>query len=129
WQAGPSRRRQNVADMFHERQHLMHCAMHALNNLFQESWADRPLMERLALELYDREATLRSESGMRRMLVNPFKSAVPLVGDYDISVVIEALKLRECRVSLHVIYNPRVRYSAFIAFFNLHVVSCGCPGR
>lgn len=37
--------------MYHERQHLMHCAMHALNNLFQEPWADRTLMERIALEL------------------------------------------------------------------------------
>lgn len=42
------------------------------------------------------------------MLTNPFKSVVPLIGDYDISVVIEALKLRECRVSLHVVFNPRV---------------------
>lgn len=42
------------------------------------------------------------------MLINPFKSVVPLVGDYDIGVVIEALKLRECRVSLHVVFNPRV---------------------
>lgn len=37
--------------MYHERQHLMQCAMHALNNLFQERWADRELMERLASEL------------------------------------------------------------------------------
>lgn len=51
---------------------------------------------------------MRSESGMRRLLINPFKSVVPLVGDYDISVVLEALKLRECRVSLHVVFNPRV---------------------
>lgn len=56
----------------------------------------------------DREAALRSESGMRRILINPFKSVIPLVGDYDISVVIEALKLRECRVSLHVVFNPKV---------------------
>lgn len=57
----------------------------------------------------NREAALRAESGMRRMLGNPFKSIVPLVGDYDISVVIEALKLRECRISLHVVFNPTVR--------------------
>lgn len=45
---------------------------------------------------------------MKRMLVNPFKSVVPLVGDYDINVVIEALKLRNCRIKLHVVFNPRV---------------------
>lgn len=50
---------------------------------------------------------------MRRMLINPFKSVVPLVGDYDINVVIEALKLRECRVSLHVVFNPRVCFFLF----------------
>lgn len=37
--------------MYHERQHLMHCALHALNNLFQEQWADRPMMESIALDL------------------------------------------------------------------------------
>lgn len=39
------------ADMFHEKQHLMHCAIHTLNNLFQEPWASAPLMEDLAGEL------------------------------------------------------------------------------
>lgn len=41
----------SIIAMYHERQRLMHCAMHALNNLFQDPWADRDLMERLALEL------------------------------------------------------------------------------
>ena len=39
------------AAMYHERQRLMHCAIHALNNLFQERWAGRETMDRLALEL------------------------------------------------------------------------------
>ncbi|CAN0370149.1 unnamed protein product [Ectocarpus sp. 6 AP-2014] len=93
--------------MYHERQRLMQCAMHALNNLFQEPWANRELMERLALELGNREETLRSESGLRRLLINPYKSVIPMVGDYDINVVLEALKLRECRVSLHVVFNAK----------------------
>lgn len=63
---------------------------------------------RIFLRRCNREAALRAESGMRRMLTNPFKSVIPLVGDYDINVVIEALKLRDCRVSLHVVFNPRV---------------------
>ncbi|CAM9345964.1 unnamed protein product [Ectocarpus sp. 12 AP-2014] len=93
--------------MYHERQRMMQCAMHALNNLFQEPWANRELMERLALELGNREAALRSESGLRRLLINPYKSVIPMVGDYDVNVVLEALKLRECRVSLHVVFNAK----------------------
>ncbi|CAM9377505.1 unnamed protein product [Laminaria digitata] len=93
--------------MYHERQRLMHCAIHTLNNLFQEQWAGREMMDRLALELCNREELLRSESGMRRMLTNPFKSVIPLIGDYDINVVLEALKLRQCRVSLHAVFNPK----------------------
>lgn len=56
----------------------------------------------------DREEILRAESGMRRMLTNPFKSTIPLIGDYDINVLLEALKLRRCRVSLHAVFNPKV---------------------
>lgn len=40
-----------VTGMFHEKQYLMHCAVHTLNNLFQESWATAPLMEDIAKEL------------------------------------------------------------------------------
>lgn len=39
------------AGMYHEKQHLMHCAVHTLNNLFQEPWATAALMEDLAGEL------------------------------------------------------------------------------
>lgn len=37
--------------MFHEKQHLMHCAVHTLNNLFQEAWATASLMDDIAKEL------------------------------------------------------------------------------
>lgn len=40
-----------AAEMFHEKQHLMHCAVHTLNNLFQEAWATASLMEDIAKEL------------------------------------------------------------------------------
>lgn len=38
-------------DMYHEKQYLMHCAVHTLNNLFQEPWATAALMEDIAKEL------------------------------------------------------------------------------
>eukprot|EP00903_Cladosiphon_okamuranus_P005838 g5779.t1 len=50
--------------IFHEKQYLMHCAVHTLNNLFQEPWATASLMEDIAQELFNREATMRKESGM-----------------------------------------------------------------
>lgn len=37
--------------MYHEKQYLMHCAVHTLNNLFQEPWATASLMEDIATEL------------------------------------------------------------------------------
>lgn len=57
---------------------------------------------------FDREAAMRQESGMGRMWVNPYKSLVPQVGYYDINVLLEALKLKECHVSLHAVFNPKV---------------------
>ncbi len=36
---GPSYTGYNTtSDIFFEKQHLMHCAVHALNNLYQEHW-------------------------------------------------------------------------------------------
>lgn len=57
---------------------------------------------------FNREATMRKESGMGRMWVNPYKSLVPQVGYYDINCLIEALKLKKCHVSLHAVFNPKV---------------------
>lgn len=51
---------------------------------------------------------MRKESGMRRMWVNRYKSMVPRVGYYDINCLIEALKLKQCHVSLHAVFNPKV---------------------
>lgn len=52
---------------------------------------------------------MRKESGMGRMWVNPYKSLVPQVGYYDINCLLEALKLKKCHVSLHAVFNPKVR--------------------
>lgn len=46
---------------------------------------------------------------MRKMWTNPFKSMIPRLGDYDVNVLLEALKLRNHHVSLHVVFNPKVR--------------------
>lgn len=43
--------RLEAGGVFHEKQYLMHCAVHTLNNLFQESWATASLMDDIAKEL------------------------------------------------------------------------------
>lgn len=43
------------------------------------------------------------------MWTNPFKSMIPRLGDYDINVLVEALKLKDCHVSQHVVFNIKVR--------------------
>ncbi|CAM9642012.1 unnamed protein product [Discosporangium mesarthrocarpum] len=93
--------------LYHEQQKLMHCAVHTLNNLFQESWVDRSLMEDISHKLFKRETDLRKASDLRRRWVNPYKSCFGPIGYYDINVVVEALKLKSCRVGLHVVYNPK----------------------
>lgn len=47
---GP-RKTLKAGEMFHEKQYLMHCAVHTLNNLFQESWVTAALMDDIANEL------------------------------------------------------------------------------
>ncbi|CAM9635413.1 unnamed protein product [Ectocarpus sp. 13 AM-2016] len=116
------------ADMFHERQYIMHCAVHTLNNLFQESWATASLMEDIAKELFNREASMRKESGMGRMWVNPYKSVVPQVGYYDINCLLEALKLKKCHVSLHAVFNPKEPNAVAKSLEHLDPSLCGVRG-
>lgn len=68
---------------------------------------------------------------MRRLMTNPFKSIVPLIGDYDVNVVLEALKLRKCRVSLHVVFNPKVRCAVREWYFGIcrYLRSTGCASE
>ncbi|CAN0339090.1 unnamed protein product, partial [Scytosiphon promiscuus] len=64
-------------------------------------------MEDIAKELFNREANMRKDCGLRPMWVNPYKSVVPHVGYYDINCLLEALKLKNCHVSLHAVFNPK----------------------
>ncbi|CAM9997505.1 unnamed protein product [Ascophyllum nodosum] len=96
-----------MASMYHEKQYLMHCAVHTLNNLFQEQWATASLLEDIAKELFDRDVSMRKEAGMGGMWINPYKCVVPRVGYYDITVLLEALKLKDCHVSVHAVFNPK----------------------
>mmetsp|Transcript_8055 Transcript_8055/g.13665 ORF Transcript_8055/g.13665 Transcript_8055/m.13665 type:complete len:214 (+) Transcript_8055:205-846(+) len=75
--------------MYHEKQLLGHCAVHALNNLFQEQWVDFELMCQHSQELYNEDVQRGFVS--KCFSLNPYKSVIPYYGDFDISVIVRAL--------------------------------------
>lgn len=89
---------------FHEQQVLMHCAMHTLNSLVGERWVTVGLLASIARDL---EVKHRMETS-RPSLFNPYYHwAGPWVGNWDIMVIIEALKARGMEVAHHLIFNPK----------------------
>lgn len=72
-----------VMEVYHERQRKMLCAVHALNNLFQE---------KDAYSKADLDAISYNLSP--DTLVNPHKNVLGL-GNYDVNVIMAALQLRD----------------------------------
>ena len=72
-----------VMDVYHERQRKMLCAVHALNNLFQE---------KDAYSKADLDAISYNLSP--DTLFNPHKNVLGL-GNYDVNVIMAALQLRD----------------------------------
>lgn len=72
-----------VMEVYHERQRKMLCAVHALNNLFQEKDAYSKA------DLDAISYNLSSDT-----LVNPHKNVLGL-GNYDVNVIMAALQLRD----------------------------------
>ena len=70
-------------EIYHERQRQMLCAVHALNNLFQD---------RNAYSKADLDAISYSLSP--DSFVNPHKNVLGL-GNYDVNVLMAALQLKE----------------------------------
>jgi len=84
---------------YHELQYLGHCAVHVLNNLFQEKWTTYDELIQIAYDLHI------ANGGVSDSIfgLNPFKSAIPFMGYFDISCIIKALEKRNCRVSEHIL--------------------------
>jgi hypothetical protein len=74
---------------FHERQQLWQCGVHALNNLFQEQWATRELLDDIASSLHRRDRDMQAAG-----FFNPYKSVIPYLGYYDIGVLVAALEAK-----------------------------------
>ena len=82
--------------LYHEKQKLGHCAVHALNNLFQEQWVDYDEMCEYARELHYADSP-------SCLSVNPYMSIIPYMGYFDISVIIKALaSKRKGTISEHI---------------------------
>jgi hypothetical protein len=69
---------------YFERQHLAHCAIHAVNNLLQE--------EKTNVELFNRVADRLASANEAQLfsLWNPHR--VPLLGFYDVNVLMNVLQ-------------------------------------
>ena len=99
--------------VFHERQRLQHCAAHSLNNLFQQRWLDYSSLRRHARALHlqdqhqDQHQHLHTRCSLGR---NPYMSAVPFMGNFDVAVLVRALhESGRGRVSCHVATVSGVR--------------------
>jgi hypothetical protein len=95
--------------VFHERQRLQHCAAHSLNNLFQQRWLDYSSLRRhaRALHLQDQHQYYQGGLWLGR---NPYMSAVPFMGNFDVAVLVRALhESGRGRVSCHVATVSGVR--------------------
>jgi hypothetical protein len=84
--------------LYHEKQWLGHCAVHALNNLFQEQLVDYDEMCGYAQALH-----ANNSERCLALSVNPYKSCIPYMGYFDISVIIKALDSKQKgKISEHI---------------------------
>lgn len=72
---------QGEDSLYHEKQRLMRCALHTLNNLFQEPAFTKEKLDEIAHSLNPGH------------LMNPHKSVLG-VGNYDVNVIISALRTK-----------------------------------
>ncbi len=76
--------------LFFERQRLMHCGLHATNNLLQRHAFDRAAFDEIARSLPDLGT-----------FFNAYRSSVPFLGNFDASVIVVALQREGFEVSQH----------------------------
>ena len=87
---------------YHERQSFLHCGKHTLNSLVGEPWATTALLDQVSQTLRKEHAAAAG----RDTLLNPYHHwAGAWVGNWDIMVLIEALKQRQMAPTQHVVFN------------------------
>lgn len=94
--------------VYFERQRLMHCGIHALNNMFGEDWISKNLLDALADSAAAREEAqmdaVLKEQQMERPVIDAMKGSLfgwlnhrwPVVGNYSLPAIQLALKLKGC---------------------------------
>lgn len=70
--------------IYHEKQSLQLCAIHALNNVFQERIFEKEAMDQVALAFCPPESST---------WINPHKSMFGF-GNYDINVIMKAVEMK-----------------------------------
>lgn len=75
--------------IYHERQSLFHCGIHAVNNILQSAYYNKESFDKIAKDLYE----IEKESKIKHPLTNPYKNAFGL-GNYDITVIETALNIK-----------------------------------
>ncbi len=92
-------------EVFHEKQTLGHCAVHCLNNLMQERWISFEELQNIAQILHNND----KNSGISGTFSwNPYMSAIPFAGYFDINCIVKALEGKNCRISEHVLTIERI---------------------
>lgn len=86
--------------LFHQKQILLNCAVHCLNNLYQEAWLSSQQMDAIADEM------ARAEN--LSPWWSPYRSFIPRVGNYDVLVLVEALKKRGGAITSHYLKNTQL---------------------
>lgn len=82
--------------IYFERQRLMHCALHALNNLFQTNWLTKETLDALADMAAARRVSICPPASVMEWVSSQFEwmsFRTPVMGNYDRAVVELALKL------------------------------------
>ena len=89
--------------IFHEKQTRLRCAMHCLNNLYQDQWMNASKMDAIA-------SRLTQEAGLS-VWSSPYRSIIPGLGQYDVMVIVESLKLKGAKLAHHTLNNAKVEES------------------
>lgn len=88
-----------AATLYHEKQHLGHCAIHALNNLLQSRTFTYADFEQVATQLH---AADKAAGIVSNLSCNGYQSIVPCWGNFDLGVIVELLQSQRLMVSEHI---------------------------
>lgn len=96
--------------LYHEKQSLWRCAVHTLNNLLQDNWISHDILCEIAGRLHETDKANGLSSSFD---LNPYRSAIPYIGYFDVACIVEALKLQKCSISHHIAKGDEIESTSF----------------